>query len=109
MVLNALHFEECIKGADLIITGEGKLDKQTGMGKTPSGILLAASKQNIPVVAIGGSIEETEELNNYGFLSVLSIQPGVITLEQAMEKEFAMSNITRTLKQYLSGIKHFIN
>ena len=108
MVLEALHFEEQIKGADLIITGEGKLDKQTGMGKTPSGVLLAASKQNIPVIAIGGSIEETDELNNHGFLSVLSIQPGVITLKQAMQKESAMKNITRTLKQYLRGIEYFI-
>ena len=107
MVLDALYFEEQIKGADLIITGEGKLDKQTSMGKTPSGVLLAARKQNIPVIAIGGSIEETEELNNHGFLSVLSIQPGVVTLEQAMQKESAMNNITRTLKQYLQGIKHF--
>ena len=107
MVLDALHFEERIKGADLIITGEGKLDKQTGMGKAPSGVLLAAQKQNIPVIAIGGSVEETEELNDKGFLSVLSIQPGVVTLAQAMEKESAMNNITRTLKQYLRGIKHF--
>ena len=107
MVLEALHFEERIKGADLIITGEGKLDKQTGMGKAPSGVLFSAQKQNIPVIAIGGSIEETEELNNKGFLSVLSIQPGVVTLAQAMEKESAMNNITRTLKQYLRGIKHF--
>lgn len=108
MVLDALHFDERIKGADLIITGEGKLDKQTGMGKTPSGILHAARKQNIPVIAIGGSIEEVEALNIYGFLSVLSIQPGVISLEQAMQKESAMTNITRTLKQYLRGIEYFI-
>ena len=107
MALDALHFEEHIKGADLIITGEGKLDKQTGMGKAPSGVLHAARKQNIPVIAIGGSVEETEVLNNNGFLSVLSIQPGVISLEQAMEKESAIINITRTLKQYLRGIKYF--
>jgi glycerate kinase len=109
MVLEALNFEERIKGADLIITGEGKLDKQTGMGKAPSGVLLAAQKQNIPVVAIGGSVEETEELNNKGFLSVLSIQPGVVTLQQAMEKESAMNNITRTLTQYLRGIEFFMS
>ncbi|MDR0394699.1 MAG: glycerate kinase [Tannerella sp.] len=107
MVLDALHFEKRIRGADLVITGEGKLDKQTGMGKTPSGVLLAAHRQNIPVIAIGGSLEDPEALNAYGFLSVLSIQPGVITLEQAMKKEFAMMNITRTLQQYLQGIKYF--
>lgn len=108
MVLDALQFEERIKGADLIITGEGKLDRQTAMGKAPSGVLLAAQRQNIPVIAIGGTIEEVETLNKQGFLSVLSIQPGVTTLEKAMQKENARVNIRRTIEQYLRGIKHFI-
>lgn len=107
MVLDALLFEEKIKGADLIITGEGKLDKQTGMGKTPSGVLQAAQKQDIPVIAIGGLIEETEALNQQGFLSVFSIQPGVTTLQQAMNKEFALQNIERTITQFLRIIRHY--
>ncbi|MDR1201069.1 MAG: glycerate kinase [Tannerellaceae bacterium] len=107
MVLDALSFEEIIKGADLIITGEGKLDKQTGMGKTPSGVLHAARKQSIPVIAIGGSIEETEALNRQGFLSVFSIQPGAVTLQQAMNKKFTLQNIERTITQFLRIIRHY--
>lgn len=101
MVLEALHFDERIRNADLIITGEGKMDRQTRMGKTPTGVLEAAKRQQIPVIAIGGTIEDTEDLNEQGFLSVLSIQPGPVTLEQAMDREFALRNIERTVEQLL--------
>ncbi|MDR3142870.1 MAG: glycerate kinase [Tannerellaceae bacterium] len=107
MVLDALSFEEKIKGADLIITGEGKLDRQTGMGKTPGGILHAARKQHIPTIAIGGSIEETAALNGQGFLALFSIQPGAVSLRQAMDKAFAMQNIERTVTQFLRIIRHY--
>ncbi|MDR0429783.1 MAG: glycerate kinase [Tannerellaceae bacterium] len=107
MVLDALHFDEQIRGADLIITGEGRMDRQTGMGKTPAGILESGKRQGIPVIAIGGSIEDTESLNRLGFLSALPIQPGVVTLEQAMDKEFATRNIQRTLEQQLRIIRYF--
>ncbi|MDR1624047.1 MAG: glycerate kinase [Tannerellaceae bacterium] len=107
MVLDALLFEEKIKGADLVITGEGKLDKQTGMGKTPGGILQAARKQHIPTIAIGGSIEEAEALNSQGFLSAFSIQPGTVSLRQAMDNVFARQNIERTVTQFLRIIRHY--
>lgn len=107
MVLDTLHFDEKIKGADLIITGEGKLDNQTGMGKAPSGILQAARKQNIPVIAIGGSIEETKVLNRQGFLAVFSIQSGITTLQEAMKKEIAMKNIECTVTQFLRIIQYY--
>lgn len=106
-VLDAMHFDEQIAGADLIFTGEGKLDRQTGMGKAPYGVLCAAQKQNIPVIAIAGSVEETETLNNQGFLSVFSIQPGVVTLEQAMNRELAMLNTECLTEQILRTISYF--
>lgn len=107
MVLDTLRFDDQISGADLIITGEGRLDRQTGMGKTPAGVLCAGENQDIPVIAIGGSVEETELLNQLGFLVVLPIQPGVVTLAQAMEKDFAGENIQRTLEQQLRLIRYF--
>jgi len=101
MVLEALDFDSRIQNADLIITGEGKIDRQTGMGKTPAGILEAGKRQQIPVVAIGGAVEETEALLQQGFLAVLSIQPGPVSLKQAMEKSFAYQNIVRTVEQII--------
>ncbi|UJH90139.1 glycerate kinase [Antarcticibacterium sp. 1MA-6-2] len=86
---------------------EGKMDKQTGMGKAPGGVLKAAGKQDIPVIAIGGYVEEVSELNAMGFLAVLPILPFPATLEQAMQKEFTSNNITRTLEQQLRVIHYF--
>jgi len=101
MVLEALDFDSRIQNADLIVTGEGKLDRQTGMGKTPAGILEAGKRQQIPVVAIGGAVEETEALLKQGFLAVLSIQPGPVTLEQAMDQAFAYRQVERIVEQII--------
>jgi glycerate kinase len=101
MVLEALDFDNRIQNADLIITGEGKLDRQTGMGKTPAGVLNAGKRQQIPVIAIGGAVEETNELLQQGFLAVLSIQPGPVSLEQAMDKSFAYEQIKRIVEQII--------
>ena len=109
VVLEALNFDERIRGANLIITGEGKLDKQTGMGKAPGGVLKAAQKQNIPVIALGGCVEEVEELNKLGFLAVLPILPYPVTLEQAMDKEFTGENVRRAVEQQLRVIRRFTN
>lgn len=101
MVLEALDFDNRIKDADLIITGEGKIDRQTGMGKTPAGILEAGKRHHIPVIAIGGVVEDADTLIQQGFKAVLSIQPGPVSLEQAMDKSFAYNQITRTVEQII--------
>ena len=107
MVLEAIDFKRHLRNAGLVITGEGSLDAQTGMGKAPAGILRMASARNIPVIAIGGQVEEYEQLNRQGFLAVLSIQPRPVSLGKALEPAFAGENIRRTLIQYLRTIKYF--
>ena len=109
MVLEAVSFENHLQNADLVITGEGRLDKQTGMGKAASGILNAASKSNVPVIALGGSIEDVENLNKRGFISVFSITPCPLSLEKAMQKDTTRSNIIQTTEQIMRTIKHFKN
>ncbi len=107
IVLEATNFKAHLKGADLVITGEGKLDRQTCMGKTPAGILKLATIHHIPVIAIGGSIEDVTSLNNSGFLSVYAITPGPVTLEEAMEKENAIKNIRNTVSQVMHTIRFY--
>lgn len=97
LMLDTLDFSNKIKGADLIITGEGKADKQTLMGKVPSGILDKARKQKIPVILIAGSVENADDLYRAGFRGVYSINPPSITLEQAMQPEVARANISETV------------
>lgn len=109
MVLDALRFDERIQGADLIITGEGKLDKQTCMGKTPYGVLQAGRRQCIPVIVMGGSVEEVEALNQSGFLAVFPLLPYPVSLEQAMDKDFTCQNIMRALEQQLRLIRYYRN
>lgn len=98
-VLDALHFNEKLQGADLVITGEGKMDAQTIMGKAPMGVLKAAQRKNIPVIGIAGCVDETELLNNAGFLAVYPIVEGPVSQEQAMEKSRTCNNIERTVHQ----------
>lgn len=107
MVLEAVNFERHLQNAELVITGEGKLDKQTAMGKAASGILSVASKKNVPVIAIGGSLENVENLNKRGFLSVFSTTPHPMSLEKAMQKDEAQRNIIQITEQIIKTIKQF--
>ncbi|MEA1986268.1 MAG: glycerate kinase, partial [Candidatus Marinimicrobia bacterium] len=61
IVLDIVKFNEKIKNADYIITGEGKFDKQTLNGKTISGILKLAEKNNVSVIAIAGIVDDEKE------------------------------------------------
>lgn len=99
LLLDTLHFSDIIRDADLILTGEGKADRQTLMGKVPSGILNEAVKQQIPVILLSGSIEDEKELNGAGFLGVFSITPSPVSLQRAMEPTYARENIKRTMEQ----------
>ncbi len=105
MVLDALGFDALLQGADLVITGEGKLDAQTAMGKAPRGVLDAAAAAGVPVVAIGGAVEQAAALNAQGFAAVLPILPGPATLAEAMEPGFAAANIERTVTQVMNLFK----
>lgn len=100
-ILQILNFKETLKDASLIFTGEGKIDGQTAMGKALQGIVELAKEAGIPVIALGGSIEETEQLNNLGFTSVFSIQSGPVALQDAMKKETALNNLSRTAIQII--------
>lgn len=107
LLLDALHFAEKIEGADLIITGEGKVDHQTIMGKVSSGILDEAKKQHIPVILIAGSIENVEKMNEIGFQAIFSITPSPIPLEEAMDSTYAAKNIERLVTQLCRTINIF--
>ena len=105
MVLDAMHFDNIINGCDLIITGEGRIDNQTTMGKAPSGVLRLAQKQGIPVVAIGGEVVECAALKQSGFAAIIPVEAGVISLQEAMRPDVAMRNIERTAVMIAENIK----
>lgn len=99
MVLDAIDFDYIIQSADLIITGEGKIDFQTAKGKTAAGVLARAKKQNIPVIAIGGCVEICESVKQMGFAGIYPITEEKLPLEIAMQAEVAAMNVEKTVKK----------
>ncbi|MFS0653847.1 glycerate kinase [Bacillus sp. 179-C3.3 HS] len=103
IVLNAVHFDEVIKDADLVITGEGRIDQQTIYGKTPIGVAKAAKKFDIPVIGIAGSISKDSEIVHiHGIDALFSIVPGITTLSDAIQE--ASLNVERTARNIASLI-----
>lgn len=105
MVLDAIGFDNIIAGADLVITGEGKIDFQTAKGKTAAGVLARAKRQGIPVVAIGGCVEMCDSLKQMGFAGIYPILEEKVPLEIAMQHDFASANVTRTVARILRSLK----
>lgn len=105
MVLNAMNFRQIISDSQLVITGEGRLDKQTVMGKAPSGVMQVASSIGIPTIAIGGAIKDCPELRESGFAAMFPIVAMPTSLENAMEYGVAMDNVERTTEQIAKMIK----
>ena len=93
-----------IKGADLIITGEGKIDSQTLMGKMPQGILEAGLKAGVPVAAIGGIVEASNALSESGFAAVVQACPYGMSVDEAMRQDVAKENLKRAAREVLQQI-----
>ena len=107
LVLDTLGFDRLIEGCDLVITGEGRVDRQTAMGKAPAGVAEAASKKGIPVVAIAGSVNDRDELAQAGFGACFSVLPRILTLNEAMRPETAKENVTQFVTQLCRVIQLF--
>lgn len=96
LLLDTIHFDKQIKDADFILTGEGKSDRQTLMGKVPQGVLNRAGRQGIPVHLLSGAIEDAAELTKAGFVSVHSINENdTRPLDILMQKDVATENIKK--------------
>lgn len=101
MVLDAVGFDTIIEDADLILTGEGSIDRQSLMGKAVSGVLKRGIREGIPVVAFAGSVSETERLEEAGFCAVFSVMQRACSLEEAMRRDVAEENIRTAVCQLM--------
>lgn len=100
IVLEETHLEDFIRDADLVITGEGRLDGQTAMGKAPVGVARLAKKYRKPVVALAGSVTgDAARCNAQGIDAFFPILPAPCSLAQAMEPETARVNLAATAQQ----------
>ncbi|MBQ7041807.1 MAG: glycerate kinase [Muribaculaceae bacterium] len=105
MVLDAISFDAILENADIVITGEGKVDFQTAKGKTAAGVLARAKNAAIPVIAIGGCVEMCDSLEQMGFAGIYPILEEKVPLEVAMQHDFASANVTRTITRVLTKMK----
>ncbi len=85
IVMQTVNLAEKLKGADLVITGEGRLDSQTLHGKTPMGVTRLANAQQIPVIAIAGCVsDDANVLLEHGMKAIFSITPRAMPLEDVL-------------------------
>lgn len=102
IVLEETHLEEFIREADLVITGEGRLDGQTSMGKAPVGVAQLAKRYHKPVVALAGCVTpDAAACHAQGIDAFFPVLPGPCSLDQAMEPDTARANLAATAQQVL--------
>ena len=103
LVLDQIDFDSKIRGADLVITGEGCSDYQTLKGKTASGVLERAKRQGIPVALVSGAVRDEQMLRDGGFGIIEAVSPLSMSREEAMRPEMAKFNICQTVKRLLTN------
>lgn len=100
IVLEETNLEEYIKEADIVITGEGRLDGQTVYGKAPVGVAKIAKKYDKTVIAFAGAVtKEARVCNEYGIDAFFPILREIQTLPEAMKVVNAKRNLTATAEQ----------
>ena len=99
-VLEAVHFAEIVRECDLVITGEGKADKQTLTGKVPYGVLQATRRYapGTPVVLLAGKVDDRNDLLAAGFDAIIQVTPEESLNGNYLDKSFARENIRRAVQ-----------
>ena len=106
VVMEETGLEGYIRHADLVITGEGRLDGQTANGKAPVGVARIAKLYGKPVIAFAGSVrEDAEVLHEHGIDAFFPIVREIITPEEAMKPERAKRNLEETACEVLRSIR----
>ncbi len=86
IVIDAVNLHDAVKDADLVITGEGKIDSQTIHGKTPVGVARVAKQHQVPVIAIAGCVSADHKVvHQHGIDAVFSVVPGAVDLATALQ------------------------
>lgn len=108
LILDEIGIESAIMEADVVLTGEGRLDAQTVMGKAPHGVAKRAKKHGKPVLGISGCVtEDARAINCGGIDAFFPIVKGACTLEAAMDLKNAYRNMADTAEQMFRLIRAF--
>lgn len=100
LILDAINLSDALNSADIVVTGEGQLDRQTAMGKAPVGVAKLAKAHGAKVLAFSGSVtKEAVACNQAGIDAFFPILRRIVTLEEAMDPSTARSNMTASVEQ----------
>ena len=106
IVLDEIGLEQAIVNADLVVTGEGRLDAQTLMGKTPAGVAQLAKKYGKKVIAVAGCFgEDVQQCEQSDLFDACFAVDDILTeveKKHALEKEFAIAHLQRLVEQYVA-------
>lgn len=104
IVIEQTNLRELVKDANLVITGEGRIDGQSIFGKAPVGIAKVAKENGVPVIAIAGSLgSDAKVVREHGINAVFSVVNGPCTLEDALEN--AQENVKSTARNIAEVIR----
>ena len=104
IVTDALHLAEHVAGADLVITGEGRIDSQTVHGKVPVGVAKVAKRYNKPVIGIAGSLTaDVGIVHEHGLDAVFSVIYTICSLDDALKN--AGENVRMTARNVAAVLK----
>jgi len=102
IVSETVGLRDKLRGADLVITGEGRIDRQTAFGKAPSAPLSLAKELGIPVIGIGGTVAEQElGPDKLGFAALFSLVDDTVSVEEAMQPQRAWQLLSQRASEAL--------
>lgn len=108
LILHYTDAERYIRDADIVLTGEGRLDGQTSMGKAPIGVARIAKKYGKPVIALAGcTMQEAARCHENGIHAYFSILHEAVSLEKALDPQYAAENMRNAAEQVFRVIKTF--
>ena len=104
IIIEIVKLEQAIKDADLVITGEGKIDSQTIYGKAPIGVAKIAKKYNIPVIAVAAIIgDDADIVHQHGIDNLIKVSEPPMSLTEPKSKKIGL--VKRSIKQFLERKK----
>ena len=101
LILSVVDFDNIIADASLVVTGEGRIDRQTVMGKAPAGVLRHAKRAGVKCIAVGGDVAWCDELRASDFDAIYAATPDGMPIAEAMKKEVATANLQRVATSIL--------
>ena len=101
LLLRLRNFDDMLRGASLVVTGEGCSDFQTLMGKLPMRVLGHCLEKEVPVWLVSGGVDDIGDMARAGFSRVISVTPYGMSIEEALKKEVARKNIKLAIAELI--------